>query len=308
MSINNFSNHFKLNDQNELLKYFPRDKHNLKEVLISKINRLVHFFQTGVLINEDKICEWAAVHADDKLSNLFEGVSVQRKLIRHENNMVLKKTHILESLQNAVKFIFEFIDHPTTVGAILPSSKGLAKEIVKQFPKDLKAKPRLILEVGPGTGVFTDEIVKRMNPGDELHLVEYDENFCKKLREKYKDIPNVKIFQMSILEYKDEQDRKYDFVISGLPLNAFTSDFVENVFNKFKEITKNDGKISYFEYLIVPQIKKIFSNASNKQNLESILDMKEKFYSQYKLKKATVFMNLPLARVVHHHYNKTDLS
>ena len=108
--------------------------------------------------------------------------------------MIISKPTLLQSIQNALKFFFEFVRHPNTVGAILPSSRILSKEIVREIPKDLNAEKRLILEVGPGTGIFTDKIIQRMNPSDELHLVEYDGQFCQKLEEKYRHFPNVHVF------------------------------------------------------------------------------------------------------------------
>lgn len=298
---NELNNYFKLDNIQSIVHYFPHDKNNIQDVVVSKINRILHFFRTGVWINEDKICKWAQEHPDDNLSVLFKGKGIERKIIRYKHDMVIVKPNMLESLQNTTKFFLEFVKDPKKVGAILPSSKRLASEIVKEIPKDLKAEKRLILEVGPGTGVFTDKILQRMNPTDELHLVEFDEEFCIKLREKYKHIPRVKIFHASILDHQVEPEKKYDYVISGLPLNAFQSDFVEAVFKKFTEIVRENGKISYFEYIVITEIKKIFSSSIEKKNLDKIMYMKREFYRKHELKKTTVLFNAPLARVLHHH-------
>jgi len=197
-------------------------------------------------------------------------------------------------------FFLEFIKHPKTVGAILPSSKLLAREIVREIPKDVAAEKRLILEVGPGTGVFTETILQRMNPHDELHLVEFDPVFAMRLESKYKDISNIKVFQGDILEHELQNGQKYDFVISGLPLNAFQWEFVSSVFTKFTELTKEGGKISYFEYMGIPSLKKLFSSPEKRENLNKILAMKQDFYRKNKLRSAHVIINAPCARVLHH--------
>lgn len=293
----------KLENNIDVRKFFTNNKNNLKESLKCTANRIGHFLKTFVWINEQKIYFWADKHQEQKISSLFEGKAIQRKLIRHENNMVVKKQGLLETISHSAKFIYEFIKHPTTVGAILPSSNSLAKEIIGEIPKDLKAEKRLILEVGPGTGVFTDKIIKRMNPNDELHLVEYDAEFCKQLRDKYQHIPNVKVFECSILDYQVEGDRKYDFIVSGLPLNAFNSEFVGNVFMKFEEVAKANTKLSYFEYLVLPGIKKLFSNSQKRANMDLILNAKNAFYLKHKFKKSKVILNVPPANVVHHCIN-----
>jgi phosphatidylethanolamine/phosphatidyl-N-methylethanolamine N-methyltransferase len=305
MSIqqNQLINFLKLEDNSEIREYFTSNKNNPKESLKCTFNRIRHFLKTFVWINEQKVCLLANQYKDQKISSLFEGKAIQRKLIRIENNLVIQKDSLLKTISYNAKFVFEFIKHPTTVGAILPSSSSLAKEIVGEIPKDLKAEKRLILEVGPGTGIFTDKIIQRMNPSDELHLVEFDAEFCKQLKAKYQHVPNVKIFECSILDYQLSGNRKYDFIVSGLPLNAFSNEFVDDVFKKFEEVATQNTKLSYFEYLVLPDIKKLFSNAQKRANMDLILNAKNAFYQKHKYKKSKVFLNVPPANVVHHCIN-----
>lgn len=295
-----FCSHFRLNRKEEISTYIPRNKRDQREKITVALQRIAHLIKTQVWIDESKICNWASKHPDHKISALFVGTTFERKLIRCEKKMVVEKPSIITTFNNAVSFIFQFINHPITTGAILPSSKSLAKEIVSEIPKDSRASPRLILEVGPGTGIFTDKIIKRMNPQDELHLVEFDKGFCQELKKKYQHIPNVKVFHADIATYNAPEGKKYDFVVSGLPLNGFRASFVQTVFNKFSSITKAKGKISYFEYLLFPKIKKYFSNESEASNMEQILKIKNKFYTKHRLRQSDVYLNIPAARVIHH--------
>lgn len=187
-------------------------------------------------------------------------------------------------MKNAIKFFFEFLKSPRQIGAILPSSRWLAREMVSEIFKGTKR--RLILEVGPGTGVFTDEILRVMSANDELHIVEYDQNFYQNLCQKYQGIPQIKIFHGCIVEY--EPLEKYDFIISGLPLNAFEPEFVDAVFEKFLGIANEGAKISYFEYFFGSLVRK------------QVARLKKEFYAQYKLRKAKTFRNFPPAKILHH--------
>jgi len=295
-----FYNCFQLTLDESITQFFPEHKDTLKDHLTAQLNRIAHFFYTGVWISEKKLCNWAAAHAEKRLSTFFEGKPLHGRLIRYEEGIVVAKSSFSTTIKDNLKFLLEFVHHPTIVGAILPSSNALAKEIVREIPKDPKAEKRRILEVGPGTGIFTDKIIQRMNPTDELHLVEFDETFCKKLREKYQHIPQVQVFHRSITDHSVESDKKYDFIISGLPLNSFDAPFVKQVFEKFIEISKDEGKISYFDYLALPHIKRLFSTAIEKKNLEEILALKNIFYRQFTLRKAKVLLNAPAARVLHH--------
>jgi phospholipid N-methyltransferase len=299
-NVSEHNMHFKLVNGEELTEYFPTKHSSVREIIAIKCKRLVHYITTGVKINETSVCKWAEKHPDKRISVLFEGKAVQRKLIRHEHGMTLPKISFYTRTVESLKFLGEFLRNPSKVGAVLPSSNALAREIVKEIPKDLQAGPRLLLEVGPGTGIFSDKIIKRMNPTDELHLVEFDEGFCAILKEKYKHIPNVKVFHKSILDHTPPEGKKYDYVVSGLPLNAFEADFVEQVFTKFTTITRPNGKISYFEYMLIPRIKVLFSNAVNRENLQTVLTLKKSFHEFHPKGVGHVLLNVPSARVLHH--------
>ena len=64
-----------------------------------------------------------------------------------------------------ITFLSEFIKHPKNTGAIAPSSNILAKAMVDAIDFDVA---KCIVELGPGTGSFTKEIMKRKRK--EQHL------------------------------------------------------------------------------------------------------------------------------------------
>src|SRR5271166_5309832 len=76
-------------------------------------------------------------------------------------------------------FLREFRRHFLTTGAILPSSRFLARALVK--PLRLPRTASRILEVGPGTGSVTREIARRLLPGDRLDAVEINGHFVELL-------------------------------------------------------------------------------------------------------------------------------
>src|SRR5437588_12929510 len=66
-----------------------------------------------------------------------------------------------------------------STGAILPSSRFLARALVSEIAKP--REPGRILEVGPGTGSVTRQILRRMRPDDLLDAVEINANFLVRL-------------------------------------------------------------------------------------------------------------------------------
>ena len=54
-------------------------------------------------------------------------------------------------------FLLQYITHPRTVGAIIPSSKNLSRKMIANIDFN---KCKCIVELGPGTGVFTERILE----------------------------------------------------------------------------------------------------------------------------------------------------
>jgi len=187
MSVTAITQDFQVSTPDHMQNFFWK-KNDIAAQIQATITRITHLVRTGIWIDANTVCHWAEKHPEHKLSNILASTRVHRKVIRSENQMAIPKKTLWEKISDIFAFITEFIKHPTTVGAILPSSHKLAKEIVSQIPKDLKAEARTICEIGPGDGVFTDEIIKRMNKDDKLVLVEYDTAFCSKLEKRYKTL------------------------------------------------------------------------------------------------------------------------
>jgi phospholipid N-methyltransferase len=297
---NKFNRHFEIDRNDEIFSFFVEHKDDKKETFQVRLHRTIHYLRTGIWINEKKVCEYAERHPKQRISLFFSGRRLQENLLRYEQRMVIPRTSPLASCKKAWGFVKEYFHDSETVGAILPSTKYLAKEIVSEIPKNLRAGRRRILEIGPGTGAFTDTIIRRMNPVDTLHLVEFDRKFYLQLREKYKDIPNVKIFHRSILDHMVTDDKRYNFVISGLPLNGFSVVTVQKIFEKFEELTADGGKLSYFDYLFLPSIKRACLDGKSLVEFDAILALKKQFYNKYGQRKKKVVLNMFPAMVRHH--------
>jgi phosphatidylethanolamine/phosphatidyl-N-methylethanolamine N-methyltransferase len=87
------------------------------------------------------------------------------------------------SLGDAVRFIRTW----RTTGAVSPSGKALARRMVAHVDP---AATGPILELGPGTGVVTRALLERGVAPGRIIAVEYNEEFCRVLRER---CPGVRI-------------------------------------------------------------------------------------------------------------------
>lgn len=112
-------------------------------------------------------------------------------------------------------FLTQAIRQPKHIGAIAPSSDTLAKLITDRA--DL-ARANVVVELGPGTGAFTKEIIKKINPTATYFTIELNTHFAKDLRLKYPTVDTIHGSAEHLQKYLTERGHKTcDRVISGLP-------------------------------------------------------------------------------------------
>src|SRR5262245_38950161 len=80
-------------------------------------------------------------------------------------------------------FFRECRRHFRDTGSLLPSSKYLARALTTELR--VPRLPARILEVGPGTGSVTAQILRHMQPGDHLDAVELNGHFVALLQRRF---------------------------------------------------------------------------------------------------------------------------
>jgi phosphatidylethanolamine/phosphatidyl-N-methylethanolamine N-methyltransferase len=199
-------------------------------------------------------------------------------------------------------FLREFRRNFHTTGAVLPSGKRLCAALSRHVGKS--DRPVRILEVGPGTGPATRQIAAAMGPEDSLDLVELNESFVEQLQAALIDDPalalihsQAQIFQLPIQDLKPEAP--YDLIISGLPLNNFSPELVESIFDIFAQIAAPGATLSFFEYIAIRRFKSVASAAKERQRLSRISTTLNGQLEQREFARDAIWLNL-LPAWVHH--------
>ncbi len=207
--------------------------------------------------------------------------------------------HILEECGD---FFREFRSHFRTTGAILPSSRFLARALVKPLRGSRPACR--ILEVGPGTGSVTREIVRRMRPGDQLDAVEINLRFVRLLEQRVRDErvfqpyqDQIKVLHAAVQDLAGES--VYDYIISGLPLNNFTAALVREIFATYNRLLKPGGTLSYYEYVLARQIQMPFVVRRERRRLFRLGRLVGGYIRNYQIRRERIFINVPPATVRH---------
>jgi phospholipid N-methyltransferase len=172
-----------------------------------------------------------------------------------------------------LSFILQYILKPRTTGAILPSSRFLARKMVANINFDAA---RCVVEYGPGTGVFTEKILSARQDDTVIILIERNESFCEMLREKFKDEKNFFIYGDSAenigAHLGTHGFEKADYIVSGLPFASLPQEISESILTQTKKFLSSNGAFITFQYTLFK--KKIFlrhfSNVKIKHELRNV--------------------------------------
>lgn len=183
--------------------------------------------------------------------------------------------------------------NPEAIGAIAESSEQLAHMITSEVPAS--GPQKRILEVGAGTGVFTKKLIEKLQPGDQLDVVELMPELCAILDKEFKDQTQVTIFCGDILDWTPNQG--YSYIVSGLPFNSFPSELVTKITNHLVRLANPDASCSFFEYKWLPAIRNIFMNDEEKLVFTATRTAITDFVKRYEKHNTSVFFNMPPALV-----------
>jgi phosphatidylethanolamine/phosphatidyl-N-methylethanolamine N-methyltransferase len=117
-------------------------------------------------------------------------------------------------LRNNILFFRAFASNPLAVGAIAPSGNNLARLITSEISETTGP----VLELGPGTGIFTQALIDRGVRESDLTLIEYGSDFMRLLQHRH---PEARVLWMDaawMSSYDLFKERPAGAVVSGLPL------------------------------------------------------------------------------------------
>jgi phospholipid N-methyltransferase len=120
----------------------------------------------------------------------------------------------------SVLFFKRFLQRPLQVASIIPSSKALVDRVASKMDF---SRPRVIAEYGPGEGVHSREIARRMTPDSTLLLFELDPDFSSDLERQFAHDPRVHVIHGDAARLSEELEQrgidKCDYIVSGIPFS-----------------------------------------------------------------------------------------
>ena len=163
-------------------------------------------------------------------------------------------------LDDELQFIRSWIDKPLRTGAVMPSSKALARAMARPIDPD-ETGP--VIELGPGTGPVTAALVERGVDPSRLVLVEYNPDFCRLLRTRY---PTATVIQGDAYRLRRLLENSLKepaaAVVSGLPLLTKPLRTRLRLMADVIALLRPGAPLVQFTYGVVPPIPKTLTGIS----------------------------------------------
>jgi len=161
-----------------------------------------------------------------------------------------------------LSFFKEAISNIKTSGSILPSSRFLTKRVLHNINF---TKADIIVEFGPGNGIFTKNILKQLNSNAKLICFEINNNFYSKLKEI--NHPQLIVLNCSAdimtVELNKLKIKKVDYIISSLPLTNIPKKTAKIILKESYNILKKEALFIQYQYSLTyfKKLKKSFKNS-----------------------------------------------
>ena len=140
-----------------------------------------------------------------------------------------------------------FVRSPRTVGAVAPSSRALAAEMVRGL--DLTG-PTTVVELGPGTGVVTSAISAQLGPDAHALAIDIEPKFVAAIARRFPRIEAVCASAAdlpALLHARHQFPRRH--IISGLPFASLPGEVTTAILDAVAASLRPGGTFTTFQYV-----------------------------------------------------------
>ncbi len=159
-------------------------------------------------------------------------------------------TSMKVDIQEKVRFFRSFLANPRQVGAILPTSRRAVRDMLDMADF---ARARTVVELGAGTGVYTEEVISRLHPDARFLAFEVDADLVATLNERVRD-PRLQVINDSAENVESYLNGdKVDIIVSGLPFTSLPQPVKWNIFGEMGRVLGPDGVMVAIQYSTMAQ-------------------------------------------------------
>jgi phospholipid N-methyltransferase len=160
---------------------------------------------------------------------------------------------------STLSFFKEVFRANRSTGAIAPSGRQLADTVTDMAHV---ADSKVIVEYGPGTGVFTEAIVSKKRDDAYFIALEVNEEFVRATKER---CPGVNVYHDCAQNTRSYLEKAgfsgCDTIVSGLPWTRFDDALQDEILEATYDVLEPGGRFVTFAYAMSPYVpsgKKFF--------------------------------------------------
>lgn len=150
-------------------------------------------------------------------------------------------------MASSLTLLRQFIRQPGQIGTIAPSGPALVREMVGGFDW---ASIEAAVEYGPGTGVFTAEVMRRKSASTKFFAIERGEALVAATRSR---CPDVDVAHDDVRNVRrlcaDRQIDRVDAIVCGLPWAAFGESLQTEILREMFGVLPPGGRFATFAYV-----------------------------------------------------------
>jgi phospholipid N-methyltransferase len=157
-------------------------------------------------------------------------------------------------------FLQSFVRDWRTIGSVTPSSRYLVGAMLDRIDFD---RVRRVVEYGPGTGVFTGELLRRLRPDAELLALDTEAHFIGDLRAKFPDRRLIPVRGSAAAIQRHLAALGWagaEVIISGIPYTAMPAELREAILSASALALAPGGRFVAYQYspYIRPLLGRLF--------------------------------------------------
>lgn len=173
-------------------------------------------------------------------------------------------------------FLMGFLRNPREVASIVPSSRFLTRR-VRECGRVERA--RVVVELGPGTGVMTGPLLERMPIDGKLIAIEINPDFARLLRREFED-PRLIVYEGSAVDIESALAacglEQADLVVSGIPFSTLDAGVGRATLEAAKRVLAPGGRFVAYQFrsAVARQAEPVFGRPQTHSGFWNIPPMK----------------------------------
>jgi phospholipid N-methyltransferase len=178
-------------------------------------------------------------------------------------------------LADAAAFLRAFAAHPAQVGAVLPTSPGTVAKMLDLAGAEFDWRDaKVIVELGAGTGVYTEQILERAGPNTEVLAFERDPALARRLEARLGPAhPNLTVVGDDAALLEDRLDgRLVPLVVSALPWTSLKAEVRDRLLAMVARNLSPGGALLTIQYSTTREhdFARYFGRASHVWSLRNV--------------------------------------